>query len=114
LTRTQILRGAVPPTEAARAAVRSYFPPRGGDVVLLTAPYYFWGKYGEKAAGSTHGSFYRYDTDVPVMLVGSSFVPGNHGVIEMVDVTATLAHVLNLTPPPACEGRPVLRMLRGN
>jgi predicted AlkP superfamily pyrophosphatase or phosphodiesterase len=112
MTRTQILRGAVPPTEAARAVVRSYFPPRGGDVVLLTAPYYFWGKYGEKAAGSTHGSFYRYDTDVPVMLVGSGFVPGQHGVIEMVDVAATLAQVLNLTPPPACEGRPVLRMIR--
>lgn len=112
VTRSQILRGAIPPTEAARAVVRSYFPARGGDVVLLTAPYYFWGKYGEKNAGSTHGSFYRYDTDVPVMFMGSNFAPGNHGVIEMVDVTATLAHVLNLTPPPACEGRPVLRMLR--
>ncbi len=112
LTRSQLLRGSVPPTEAARAVVRSYFPPRGGDVVLLTAPFYYWGKYGEKNAGSTHGSFYRYDTDVPVMLSGADFVPGDHGVIEMVDVIATLSHVLKLTPPPGNEGRPVLRLLR--
>lgn len=111
-TRSQLLRGMVPPTEAARAVVRSYFPARGGDVVLFTAPYYFWGKYGEKDAGSTHGSFYRYDTDVPVMLSGPGFVPGDHGVIEMVDVAATLSHVLGINPPPSCEGRPVLRMLR--
>ena len=112
LTRTQILRGAVPPTEAARAVVRSYFPPRGGDVVLVTAPYYFWGKYGERDAGSTHGSFYRYDTDVPVMFLGPGITPGDHGVVEMVDVVATLSHALRLTPPPACEGRPLLQMLR--
>src|SRR6185369_4529506 len=112
LARSQLLRGTVPPTEAARAVVRSYFPPRGGDVVLFTAPYYFWGKYGEKDAGSTHGSFYRYDTDVPVMLNGPGFVPGDHGVIEMVDVAATLSHVMGMNPPPSCEGRPVLRMLR--
>lgn len=112
VTRSQLLRGALPQTEAARAISRSYFPPRGGDVVLFTAPYYFWGKYGEKALGSTHGSFYRYDTDVPVMMLGPQLLPGDHGVIEMVDVAATLSHLLGLTPPPGCEGRPVLRMLR--
>jgi len=112
LTRSQLLRGTVPPTEAARAVVRSYFPARGGDVVLMTAPFYYWGKYGEKNAGSTHGSFYRYDTDVPVMLVGPGFVPGDHGVVEMVDVVATLSHLLGLVPPPSCEGRPILRMLK--
>lgn len=112
VTRSQLLRGALPQTEAARAISRSYFPPRGGDVVLFTAPYYFWGKYGEKAVGSTHGSFYRYDTDVPVMMLGPQLLPGDHGVIEMVDVAATLSHLLGLTPPPGCEGRPVLRMLR--
>ena len=112
LTRSQLLRGTVPPTEAARAVVRSYFPARGGDVVLMTAPFYYWGKYGEKNAGSTHGSFYRYDTDVPVMLVGPALAPGPQGVVEMVDVAATHSHLLGLTPPPSCEGRPILRMLK--
>lgn len=112
LTRTQLLRGQVPPTEAARAVVRSYFPSRGGDLVLVTEPYHFWGKYGEKEQGSTHGSFYRYDTDVPVFFLGPWFMPGEHGVVEMVDVAATVSHVLRQTPPAACEGRPLLHLLR--
>lgn len=112
-TRSQLLRGQLPPTEAARAVARSYFPPRGGDLVLVTAPFYFWGKYGEKDQGSTHGSFYRYDTDVPVFFLGPWFTPGDYGVIEMVDVAATVSHVLKLTPPSGCEGRPLLRTLRG-
>lgn len=111
-TRTQLLRGWLPPTEAARAVSRSYSPLRGGEVVLVTAPFYFWGKYGEKDQGSTHGSFYRYDTDVPVIFSGPWFQPGQHGIIEMVDVAATVAHVLGITPPAACEGRPAERMLK--
>jgi hypothetical protein len=30
----------------------------------------------------------------------------------MVDVAATIAHVLGLTPPAACEGRAVTRILK--
>jgi predicted AlkP superfamily pyrophosphatase or phosphodiesterase len=111
-TRTQLLRGWLPPTDAATAVSRSYFPPRAGDLVVVPAPFYFWGKYGENEQGSSHGSFYRYDTDVPVVLYGPWFQPGEYGVIEMVDFAATLAHVLKLTPPAACAGRPVAPMLR--
>jgi hypothetical protein len=112
-TRTQLLRGMLPQTPSAGAVARSYFPPRGGDVVLVTAPFYFWGKYGEKDQGSTHGSFYRYDTDVPVFFLGPWFQPGDHGMIDMADFAATLSHALRITPPAACEGQPVIRMLRG-
>lgn len=111
-TRTQLMRGWLPPTEAATAVARSFYPSRAGEVVLVTAPFYFWGKYGENEQGSSHGSFYRYDTDVPVALYGPWFQPGEYGVIEMVDFAATLAHALKLTPPAACSGRPVSAMLR--
>ena len=103
-TRTQLLRGWLPPTDAATAVSRSYFPPRAGEVVVVTAPFYYWGKYGEKEQGSSHGTFYRYDTDVPVALYGPWFQAGEYGVIEMVDFAATLAHALKLTPPAACSG----------
>jgi predicted AlkP superfamily pyrophosphatase or phosphodiesterase len=111
-TRTQIMNGWLPPTAASQAVARSYFPPRCGDVVLVTRPFFYWGKYGEKDVGSTHGSFYRYDTDVPVVFAGAPFKPGRHGAIEMVDVAATLAHVLGLAPPAACEGRVIDRILK--
>lgn len=106
-TRTQILSGWLPPTESARAVARSYVPTRSGDVVLVQAPFSFWGKYGEKDWGGTHGSSYRYDTDVPLVFWGRPFPAGRHGEAEMVDLAATVARVLGLQLPAACEGHPL-------
>lgn len=112
VSRTQLLRGWLPPTEAATAVARSYFPARGGDLVMVTAPFYFWGKYGENERGTSHGSFYRYDTDVPMALYGPWFTPGEYGIVDMVDFAATISHALRLTPPAGCVGRPATSMLR--
>ncbi|MFT3765974.1 MAG: alkaline phosphatase family protein [Minicystis sp.] len=106
-TRSQLMHGSVPPTPLAMSILRSYHAPRGGDVVLWTLPFYFWGKYGEKDIGSTHGTFYRYDSEVPVLLAGPGVRPGRYGVREMVDVAATLAQLLGLTSPAGCEGEVV-------
>src|SRR5262249_45213537 len=40
-TRTQLTRGWVPSTDAATAVTRSYFPSRGGEVLLVMAPFYY-------------------------------------------------------------------------
>jgi predicted AlkP superfamily pyrophosphatase or phosphodiesterase len=117
-TRTQLMRGWMPPNEMATSVSRSYFPLRGGDVVMVLMPYYFWGKYGEKEKGTSHGSFYRYDTDVPVMFwnggpgANGLFQPGHYGVIDQVDFAATIAHTLRITPPSSCAGRPILPAIR--
>jgi predicted AlkP superfamily pyrophosphatase or phosphodiesterase len=107
-TREQLLRGEVPPTPLGLSVLRSYHGPRGGDVVLWTLPFYFWGKYGEKDEGSTHGTYYRYDSEVPVLLAGPGVRPGRYGMHEMVDVAATLADLIGVASPAACEGQPVL------
>ena len=111
-TRTQLQNGWLPPTELARAVARSYSPTRSGDVVLVQAPFSFWGKYAEKDSGSTHGSSFRYDTDVPLVFVGKPFRPGSYGETEMVDLAATLAEVLAVGRPAACEGRVLVEALR--
>jgi predicted AlkP superfamily pyrophosphatase or phosphodiesterase len=111
-TRSQLLDGTVPPTVAARAVARSFFPARCGDVIAVQAPFSYWGKYGEKNYGGSHGSFYRYDSDVPLVLAGAPFKPGYHGAAEMVDLAATLAHVLGVAPPAACEGEVLTRVLK--
>ncbi len=103
-TRSQLLHGSVPATPLAMSILRSYHAPRGGDVVLWTLPFYFWGKYGEKDVGSTHGTFYRYDSEVPVLLAGPGVRPGRYGVREMVDIAPTLSQLLGLTAPAASEG----------
>jgi predicted AlkP superfamily pyrophosphatase or phosphodiesterase len=111
-TRTALLRGWLPPTELARAVARSYFPARSGDVILVQAPFSFWGKYAEKDWGSSHGSAYRYDTDVPLIFAGKAFRPGAYGEVEMVDLAATLSEVLGVGRPAACEGRVLTEALR--
>jgi predicted AlkP superfamily pyrophosphatase or phosphodiesterase len=111
-TRTQLQNGWLPPTELARAVARSYVPTRSGDVVIVQAPFSFWGKYAEKDAGATHGSFFRYDTDVPLVFVGKPFRPGNYGDAEMVDLAPTLTELLGVARPAACEGRPLFESLR--
>jgi len=103
-TRSQLIHGSVPTTPLALSILRSYHAPRGGDVVLWTLPFYFWGKYGEKDVGSTHGTFYRYDSEVPVLLAGPGVRPGRYGVREMVDIAATLSQLLGITAPAASEG----------
>lgn len=103
-TRTQLLKGSVSATPLAMSILRSYHAPRGGDVVLWTLPLYFWGKYGEKDLGSTHGTFYRYDSEVPVLLSGPGVRPGHYGMHEMVDVAPTLSHLIGVVSPAACEG----------
>lgn len=106
-TRSQLMRGSLPQTPLALSILRSYHAPRGGDVVLWTLPFYFWGKYGEKDVGSTHGTFYRYDSEVPVLLAGPGVRPGRYGVREMVDIAPTLSLLLGITAPAASEGEVV-------
>ncbi len=104
-TRSQLLRGQVPDSELGRSIQRSYFAARGGDVVMWTLPFYFWGKYGEKDVGSTHGTWYRYDADVPLFISGANVKPGRLAAHEMIDIAPTLSHLLGITPPAASEGR---------
>lgn len=103
-TRAQLLRGEVPNTDLGHAVLRSYYAPRGGDVVLWTLPFYFWGKYAEKDAGSTHGTLYRYDALVPVFIAGGQVKRGDYGVREMIDLAPTIAELLRISPPAGSEG----------
>ena len=49
---------------------------------------------------------------MPLILAGAPFKPGYHGAAEMVDLAATLAHVLGTAPPAACEGEVLTRVLK--
>ena len=103
-TRAQLLRGEVPDSELGRSVLRTYFVPRGGDVVMWTLPFAFWGKYAERDGGTTHGTFYRYDSDVPVFVMGTQVVPGRYGVRDMADLAPTLAFLLGVSRPASADG----------
>lgn len=111
-TRTQLQNGWLPRTRVSESVTFAYVPARSGDVITVAAPFSFWGKYAEKDWGTTHGSPFRYDTDVPLILVGKAFRPGYFGETNMVNLAATLSDILHLSRPSGCEGQPLEEALR--
>ena len=106
ITRAQFLSGQLPPNRWSSYLEKSFYPQRSGDVLLLTRPFYFWGSYGDRETGSTHGSPYEYDTHVPLILWGAGVRPGTYAMnTDIVDLAPTLASILGVAAPAGSEGR---------
>lgn len=111
-TYTQMVSGQLPPNHLARAFEKSFHPERSGDILVVTKPFYFWGKYGESDHGSTHGSPYEYDTHVPVIFVGSPIRQGTYNLtVDIADIAPTLATILGIGAPSGNEGRALHEIL---
>jgi len=99
--------GNIPRTPFHERALTAFAMGRGGDVLVIARPWYIV-ETAETAWSATHGSPYAYDTRVPVVFFGGD-VPSawiSHPVSPL-DIPATLASCLRMTPPPACAGRPL-------
>jgi predicted AlkP superfamily pyrophosphatase or phosphodiesterase len=88
-----------------RRVYRSWHAENGGDLVVVMDPYWL----DTESAATTHGSPYRYDTHVPMLLYGAGVRAGRYDrPVAVVDLAVTLSRVLGVTPPPMSEGE-VLR-----
>ena len=109
-TRTQFLTGSLPSTPIARKAANSFNAKRSGDVFLVFEPY---AVPSSSATGTTHGTPWNYDAQVPLVLWGSPFKPGFYpNACQPVDLAATLAALLGLTQPSCAQGIPLVPALR--
>lgn len=95
--------------------VRSgYHYKESGDVLfILESGYLAKSKDTEKARrGTSHGSPYAYDTQVPLLWYGHS-IPKQEifRVIEITDIAPTLAHILNISFAHATTGKPIVEIL---
>jgi predicted AlkP superfamily pyrophosphatase or phosphodiesterase len=108
-TRTQILTGDLPRSPLGRKAANSFNSQRSGDVFLILEPY---AVPVAVETGSTHGSPWSYDTQVPLVLWGSAFKPGVYATpCEPIDLAPTLAAALGLTQPSGAHGIPLTAAL---
>jgi arylsulfatase A-like enzyme len=86
----------------------TWHPDVSGDVQYVTRPYWMFG-----SSVATHGSPYEYDTHVPMLLWGPSWVaPGARSDrVQTADIAPTLARLLHVPAPAASEGRalPLIR-----
>lgn len=106
-TRTELMAGTNPERPFFAATRLTFHPDRAGEVLLVPAENSFWGKYGEKNEGSTHGSPYQYDNHVPLAFYGAG-VRAKQVVktpVDQADVAPTLAAVLGLDPIPDADGK---------
>lgn len=88
-----------------RRTYRSWHAENGGDLIVVTEPYWL----DTDNLATTHGTPYRYDSHVPMILYGSGIRAGqHHRPVAVVDLAPTLARILGVTPPPMCAGE-VLR-----
>jgi arylsulfatase A-like enzyme len=110
-TRTQLETGNVTGTRMGLLMRRAWNRQISGDLMVVPKPFWF---FGSGSSGSSHGTPYAYDTNVPLMIMGSRWIkPGSYGqYAEVVDIAPTLAHLLRVRPPAASEGRVLIETLR--
>ncbi|MEK7381872.1 MAG: alkaline phosphatase family protein [Elusimicrobiota bacterium] len=82
----------------ASALRRSYRPDRCGDLLLIVAENYL---LHDKVPGTSHGSAWFYDANVPLVLWGRGVKPGRYdGPAAVVDLAPTFARLLGFDYPP--------------
>ncbi len=86
--------------------LNGYNPSRSGDIAFSFQPG-FLGRY--HAEGTQHGSYYAYDTHVPMLYYGWR-VPAQtvNSPVYVCDIAATIANLLKITEPSTCIGIPLI------
>ena len=98
------------PDSIAEAYRRSDPPGRRPDLRIVPQPFALPDATG---GGTTHGSPFTYDTQVPLFLVGAPFLPGEYySRCSPADLAVTLAAVLRVHPPALANGRMLTEALR--
>ncbi len=92
----------LPPEIYARQILKTYYPGRSGDVMLIPRSFYTV----EDKDPVAHLTGYNYDSVVPLMLVGPGIKAGYHPeYARVVDIAPTLSFLTQVMPPSHSEGR---------
>lgn len=105
-TRAELESGSRAGAPAFDAMRKSWHSELSGDVQVALKPYWM---YSSGSLGTTHGSHHPYDTNVPILLYGPSWIPSGRvdKRVEVVDIAPTLARILRVPVPSASEGKPL-------
>lgn len=86
----------------------SFYPKRGGDVILNLEP----GWIERSSNASNNNSGYTYDTHVPLIFYGWKIKRNTISrKINMEDIAPTISSMINISFPNACNGEPIYEML---
>lgn len=101
-TRGELLSGSRAGEPLFRPLELSWHPDVSGEIQYTIQPNWVFG-----STGATHGTPYRNDTHVPLMLYGPHWVkPGRVDTpVQVVDLAPTLARILRVPAPSSSEGK---------
>ena len=101
---------SLPPLIGLRDAIRrSYFPGRSGDVIFIAKPFHV---VTDKPTGTSHAQPYRYDTQVPLFVMGKGIPAGRYArEVHPTDVAPTVATLLEIGIPASAEGQPLWEIM---
>jgi predicted AlkP superfamily pyrophosphatase or phosphodiesterase len=89
--------------------VRGYNHQRSGDLAYVLQPGWV---AGNGPTGTSHGSPYAYDTNVPIIFYGFGVKKGSTAQYHAItDIAPTLSLLLNINPPSGCTGQPLTEIL---
>jgi hypothetical protein len=110
-TRTQFENGETDGTRTGTLMRRAWNPQLSGELTIVAKPNWI---IGGGTGGTSHGSPYTYDTNVPFIIMGKPWInAGWYGqYAEVVDLAPTLAHLLRVRPPAAAVGRVLVETLK--
>ena len=98
------------PDSIAEVYRRSEAPGRRPDLQMVPYPF---GLPDATGGGTTHGTPFTYDSQVPLILVGAPFLPGRYYArCSPADLAVTLAAVLPVHVPALATGRVLTEALR--
>lgn len=97
------------PTLIKEMMINGYNHNRSGNVVMI--PMAGWlSHYSVK--GTSHSMWNPYDTHIPLVFMGWKIPQGTtNRVINMTDISATLAALLHIQMPSGCIGNPITEVL---
>ncbi len=86
---------------------------RSGELIFILQPGYLPKTADTPGShkGTSHGSAFNYDTHVPVLFYGKDIFPQDvFTPYEIVDITATLVHILDVQRPNTAVGKPMIEL----
>lgn len=92
-----------------------YDKERSGELIFILQPGYLPKNADTPGShkGTSHGSAFNYDTHVPVLFYGKDILQQEvFTPYEIVDITATLVHILDVQRPNTAVGKPMLELFR--
>lgn len=98
------------PEPIKQRMINGYNRKRSGEIVAIEEP----GWYDRNTnTGSTHGVWNPYDSHIPLLFMGWHVPHGETSrQVNMTDISATVASLLNIQQPSGCIGTPIIEIAK--